>query len=170
MTVPIPPIKADQTKMNFKKEPAPLPQNRLSVSIVVLRPVRRLVQLTQQHTKHCFELLQRASGNSTPYQSWVPQDRYSDHWISAFHYSLMRKVDATQGVLTADIHMGTLGTECWSAGLVAYFSFWSSHTLYWGSERVSNLPMGPVHSQEHRELSKTNAKKGGGAEANRKTF
>lgn len=62
MTVPIPPIKADQTKMNFKKEPAPLPQNRLSVSFVVLRPVRRLVQLTQQHTKHCFELLQEQVG------------------------------------------------------------------------------------------------------------
>ena len=32
MTVPILPIKADQTKINFKKEPAPLPQNRLFVS------------------------------------------------------------------------------------------------------------------------------------------
>ena len=29
-TVPIPPLKADQTKINFKKEPAPLAQNRLS--------------------------------------------------------------------------------------------------------------------------------------------
>lgn len=117
-----------------------------------LSPVHKT---TRNTALNCSKI---ATGNSLPYLTSIMS--HPGLALRALDFSTLlctpekmaTKIAPAQGVLTADIPQ-TAGR------LMCARYVWSSHTFYWGPERLCNLPMGPAPSQAHRKRNQSNTTK-----------